>query len=144
VLAELTKMLDFDLMRRSPPRPLTDKLAPRLTFDDAPVASRLVEPADVMFPFRVTEDPVTDVAPAEVRLPVLECAPAAVIAKLPPEEMAPETVVPAEVLEISTIPREVIGAAFVTVDAPAIRTVPALIPLELTFTREVVLETVKS
>jgi hypothetical protein len=114
------------------------------TVEEAPVASTLAEPADVMFPFRVTEDPVTDVAPAEVRLPVLECAPAAVIAKLPPEEMAPETVVPAEVLEISTIPREVIGAAFVTVDAPAIRTVPALIPLELTFTREVVLETVKS
>lgn len=65
-------MLDFDLRRRSPPRPLTDKLAPRLTLDDAPVASRLVEPTELRFPVTETADPLTPISPPALIIEELE------------------------------------------------------------------------
>ena len=59
------------------------------------------------------------------------------------EELAEMVETPVE-LANSRIPREVIGEELVRANELNSRTVPALIPLELTLTREVVLETVKS
>jgi hypothetical protein len=64
--------------------------------------------------------------------------------RFPAAEALPETVVVPVELANSRIPREVIGEELVRFDELNSRTVPALIPLELTLTREVVLETVRS
>jgi hypothetical protein len=57
---------------------------------------------------------------------------------------APVVVTPSLELVICTTPREVIVALLVTVDTPANRTVPALIPPDPIETLEVVLEIVRS
>jgi hypothetical protein len=78
----------------------------------------------VWFPFTVTAVPRT------VRFPAAE-------------ELAEMVAAPVE-LANSRIPREVIGEELVRTNELNSRTVPALIPGELTLTREVVLEIVKS
>ena len=81
------------------------------------------EPVVVWFPSTVTSVPRT--------------------VRFPDAEELPEMVAAPVELENSSIPREVIGEELVRTNELNSRTVPALIPLELTLTREVVLETVK-
>ena len=64
--------------------------------------------------------------------------------RFPAAEEFPEIVVAPVELANSRIPREVTGEELVRSNELNSRTVPALIPLELTLTREVVLETVRS
>ena len=64
--------------------------------------------------------------------------------RFPAAEELPEMVAAPVELANSRIPREVTGEELVRSNELNSRTVPALIPLELTLTREVVLETVRS
>jgi hypothetical protein len=144
VVAEFTKILDFDLTTKSLPSPVTIRFAPTKTPEAAPVASKLIGPTEVKLPLNVREEPAIPISPPEFRLPVFEWVPKALIVRSLAEEISPDTEVPAVALTISTRPLEVIGEELVTAKEPNSRTVPALIPEELTLTLEAVLETTRS